>query len=141
GGRRAFPGAAAARSLRRRRRGRRPPACGPRRAVRPGGERGRPPGARRGGAPGAPRGVSPLLRARRGGVDRGDGGEPLRLLAGGSYDVCIWIPYPHQNLGVLAAAVGDLQEVAAATARLSAGEPAPLAKEPDEAPTFAPFGG
>jgi hypothetical protein len=82
------------------------------------------------------RAVAPRLpRVERG----GSADEPLRLLAGGAYDVCVWIPYPHQNLGVLAAAVGDLQEVAAAAARLSAGEPPPGSKDPEEPPTFGPF--
>ncbi|MBV8201438.1 MAG: hypothetical protein JOZ15_12515, partial [Acidobacteria bacterium] len=38
-------------------------------------------------------------------------GEPLQVLAAGAYDVCLWVPYPHQNLGALAAAIGDLGDV------------------------------
>jgi hypothetical protein len=65
--------------------------------------------------------------------------EPLRLLATGPYDVCVWVPYPHQNLGALAGAIGDLQDVVAAAARLSSGERPPAGKEPEEPPTFGPF--
>lgn len=91
-------------------------------------------------APRLPRVGSPSSPRAEGGAERGGSAdEPLRLLAGGAYDVCVWIPYPHQNLGVLAAAVGDLQEVAAAAARLSAGEPPPGSKDPEEPPTFGPF--
>jgi hypothetical protein len=91
-------------------------------------------------APQVERAAAPRLPLAEGGADRGGStDEPLRLLAGGAYDVCVWVPYPHQNLGVLAAAVGDLQEVAAAAARLSAGEPAPRSREPEEPPTFGPF--
>jgi hypothetical protein len=64
---------------------------------------------------------------------------PLQLLAADAYDVCVWVPYPHQNLGVLASAAGDLQEVIAAAARLSGGEGSPASKEPEESPTFGPF--
>jgi hypothetical protein len=70
-------------------------------------------------------------------------GEPLRVLAAGAYDVCVWVPYPHQNLGALAAAIGDLQDVVGAAARLSSGEggegSAPRPREPEDAPTFGPF--
>ncbi|HYL04462.1 MAG TPA: hypothetical protein VE075_00375 [Thermoanaerobaculia bacterium] len=85
--------------------------------------------------PGDPGGV--LGPAARGAA----GGEPLQVLAGGGYDVCLWVPYPHQNLGVLAAAIGDLGDVVGAAARLTAGEggEASRAQEPDEAPTFGPF--
>jgi hypothetical protein len=55
----------------------------------------------------------------------------------------VWVPYPHQNLGALAAAIGDLQDVVGAAARLSSGEggegSAPRPREPEEAPTFGPF--
>ncbi len=87
------------------------------------------------------RAEAPRLPRAAGVAGRGGSAEePLRLLAGDAYDVCVWIPYPHQNLGVLAAAAGDLQEVVAAAARLSAGEPAlPRSKEPEEPPTFGPF--
>jgi hypothetical protein len=69
----------------------------------------------------------------------GEAAEPLQLLAADAYDVCVWVPYPHQNLGVLASAAGDLQEVVGAAARLSSGEGPPAAKEPEEPPTFGPF--
>lgn len=73
----------------------------------------------------------------------GSAGEPLRVLAAGDYDVCVWVPYPHQNLGALAEAIGDLQDVVGAAARLSSGEAgeasAPRPREPEEAPTFGPF--
>ena len=100
------------------------------------------------------RAVVPRLRAGGGaapaetGGAAGEGageaaGEPLRLLAAGAYDVCVWVPYPHQNLGALAAAIGDLQDVVGAAARLSSGEgsegSAPRPREPEEAPTFGPF--
>ncbi|HVR07794.1 MAG TPA: hypothetical protein VMW75_07060 [Thermoanaerobaculia bacterium] len=69
--------------------------------------------------------------------------EPLALLAAGDYDVCLWVPYPHQNLGALAAAIGDLGDVVGAAARLTAGNggeaAAPRSQEPDEEPTFGPF--
>jgi hypothetical protein len=78
-------------------------------------------------------------------------GEPLAVLAAGAYDLCVWVPYPHQNLGALASAVDDLAGVIAAAARLSqrhdgapgdgapgksSGEPAAA---PQELPTFGPF--
>jgi hypothetical protein len=95
----------------------------------------------------------------------GEGGgvaEPLQLLAGGAYDVCLWLPYPHQNLGVLAAAIGDPQDLIEAAVRLTAdlngnagdagnagnagnagdmGKEAAArrAREPEELPTFGPF--
>ncbi|HEY6323099.1 MAG TPA: hypothetical protein VJA16_16245, partial [Thermoanaerobaculia bacterium] len=78
-----------------------------------------------------------------GGASGGAAGEPLQVLAAGAYDLCLWVPYPHQNLGALAAAIGDLQDVAGAAARLSSGEAgeasAPHPREPEEAPTFGPF--
>ncbi len=83
-----------------------------------------------------------------GGAQVGDGDRPIgprELLAGGAYDVCVWIPYPHQNLGVLAAAVGDLPEVIAAAARLAHGAESGAAAaggkaaEPLEVPAFGPF--
>ena len=81
--------------------------------------------------------------AEAGGVAGEAAGEPLRVLAAGAYDVCVWVPYPHQNLGALAAAIGDLQDVVGAAARLSSGEggegSAPRPREPEEAPTFGPF--
>ncbi|MBV8200868.1 MAG: hypothetical protein JOZ15_09625 [Acidobacteria bacterium] len=73
----------------------------------------------------------------------GTSGEPLRVLAAGAYDVCLWVPYPHQNLGALAGAIGDLQDVAGAVARLTSGQDAegsaPRTREPEEPPTFGPF--
>lgn len=87
----------------------------------------------------------------------GDATEPLQLLAGGAYDVCLWLPYPHQNLGALAAAAGDLQDVIGAGARLTADvagvaggtaagaadagrkTPPRRSQEPEELPTFGPF--
>jgi hypothetical protein len=78
-----------------------------------------------------------------GGSAGGAAGEPLQVLAAGAYDVCVWVPYPHQNLGALAAAIGDLQDVVGAAARLSSGEggeaSAPRPREAEEAPTFGPF--
>jgi hypothetical protein len=69
-------------------------------------------------------------------------GAPLQVLAAGDYDVCLWVPYPHQNLGALATAIGDLGDVVAAAARLTAGgggDAEPRPREPEEAPTFGPF--
>jgi hypothetical protein len=89
------------------------------------------------------RAETPRLRPARdrAGSSAGEpAGEPLQLLAAGAYDVCLWVPYPHQNLGVLAGAVGDLQDVVGAAARLNAGEASPRrANEPQEAPSFGPF--
>jgi hypothetical protein len=84
---------------------------------------------------------------RRGGAAAGEAGgpavaEPLEVLAAGDYDVCLWVPYPHQNLGALAAAIGELGDVVGAAARLTAGgggEAAARSREPEEAPTFGPF--
>jgi hypothetical protein len=92
------------------------------------------------------RAVVPRLGAGGGGAlaeAGGSAGEPLRVLAAGDYDICVWVPYPHQNLGALAAAIGDLQDVVGAAARLSSGEAgeasAPRPRQPEEAPTFGPF--
>jgi hypothetical protein len=89
------------------------------------------------------RAVTPRLRppaSRRAAGPAGPDGEPLQLLAAGAYDVCLWVPYPHQNLGVLAGAVGDLQDVLGAAQRLGAGEASPRRSgEPQEAPGFGPF--
>ncbi|HXO26169.1 MAG TPA: hypothetical protein VOA80_02390 [Thermoanaerobaculia bacterium] len=78
-----------------------------------------------------------------GGSAGGAAGEPLQVLSAGAYDVCVWVPYPHQNLGALAAAIGDLQDVVGAAARLSSGEggeaSAARPREAEEAPTFGPF--
>jgi hypothetical protein len=56
-----------------------------------------------------------------------------RLLAAGDYDLCTWIPYPHQNLGALARATGDFPRVLAAATRLAG------SSAPDELRTFGPF--
>jgi hypothetical protein len=92
------------------------------------------------------RAVAPRLGAGGGAAPApagGAAGEPLQVLAAGAYDVCVWVPYPHQNLGALAAAIGDLQDVVGAAVRLSSGEggeaSAPRPREPEEAPTFGPF--
>ena len=74
--------------------------------------------------------------------------EPAALLAAGAYDVCVWIPYPHQNLGALSSAIEDLPEVIGAIVRLSrvagsgaagAGKGRRSAEADDELPTFGPF--
>lgn len=57
---------------------------------------------------------------------------PARLFAAGPFDACFWIPFPHQNLGALAAAVGDWPGFLAAMARL--GE-----LPPPDLPSFGPF--
>lgn len=60
---------------------------------------------------------------------------PARLLAAGAYDLCLWLPYPHQQLGALTAAIGESGDVPAylaAAARLS-GDDTP------EMPRFGPF--
>jgi hypothetical protein len=93
---------------------------------------------------GAGGGAAPAEAGGAAGEGAGEAaGEPLRVLAAGAYEVCVWVPYPHQNLGALAAAIGDLQDVVGAAARLSSGEggegSAPRPREPEEAPTFGPF--
>lgn len=98
------------------------------------------------GGGGGTRGGSGAEEGARG-ADEGASGtaavEPLQVLAAGGYDVCVWVPYPHQNLGTLAEAIGDLQEVVGAAARLSSGEGGeagpPRSREPEEPPTFGPF--
>lgn len=60
------------------------------------------------------------------------GGLPARLLASGEYDACLWVPYPHQNLGMLAGAVADGPAYLAAAARV-ADLPPPVM------PSFGPF--
>lgn len=47
------------------------------------------------------------------------------ILRDPGYDVAIWLPYPHQNLAALERTTGDLEELAAAIARLS-GAPPPV---------------
>lgn len=60
------------------------------------------------------------------------GGLPARLLASGQYGACLWIPYPHQNLGQLAGSIEDGREYVAAVARV-ADLPTP------GLPSFGPF--
>ena len=60
------------------------------------------------------------------------GGLPARLLASGAYDACLWVPYPHQNLGVLSGEVEDGSAYLAAVARV-AEVPTPVL------PSFGPF--
>jgi hypothetical protein len=62
-----------------------------------------------------------------------DPGSPaLRLFAAGAYDTCLWIPYPHQNLGALGESVGDGEAWLAAAARFADAPPPVL-------PSFGPF--
>ncbi|MBW8878805.1 MAG: hypothetical protein JF614_27935 [Acidobacteria bacterium] len=60
------------------------------------------------------------------------GSYASRLLASGAYGVCLWVPYPHQNLGALSASVGDGSAYLAAIGR-EAGTTAPAL------PAFGPF--
>jgi hypothetical protein len=55
-----------------------------------------------------------------------------RLLASGEYEACLWVPYPHQNLGKLAGTVDDPGMYLAAAARV-ADLPAPVLRP------FGPF--
>ncbi len=57
---------------------------------------------------------------------------PARLLASGAWDVCLWIPYPHQNVAALQEAVGDWPAWVAATSRIAEVPPPAL-------PAFGPF--
>lgn len=57
---------------------------------------------------------------------------PARLLASGEYGACLWIPYPHQNLGKLAGTIDDPGMYLAAAARV-ADLPAPVLRP------FGPF--
>ncbi len=57
---------------------------------------------------------------------------PGRLFAGGAADVCLWLPYPHQNAGALQRAVGDWPAWLGAVSRV-AGLPPPAL------PAFGPF--
>ncbi|HEV7671933.1 MAG TPA: hypothetical protein VGS22_25705 [Thermoanaerobaculia bacterium] len=57
---------------------------------------------------------------------------PARMVAAGAWDACLWIPYPHQNLGALAEELDDAQSYFAAVARLSG------SAEPSM-PAFGPF--
>jgi hypothetical protein len=72
-----------------------------------------------------------LPRERAVALDRS---SPLAgLLEDGSYGACVWIPFPHQNLGALAKAVGNWEEVVGAGARLAG------ARDTAEVRTFGPF--
>ena len=62
--------------------------------------------------------------------DRAD--VPARMVAAGAWDACLWIPYPHQNLGALAEELDDAQSFFASVARLSG------SAEPSM-PAFGPF--
>ncbi len=62
----------------------------------------------------------------------GRGGLPAQLLASGSWDVCLWLPYPHQNVAALQDAVGDRGRWLAAASRVAAVPPPAL-------PSFGPF--
>jgi hypothetical protein len=59
-------------------------------------------------------------------------GLPARLLAAGEYGACLWVPYPHQNLGKLEGAIADGPAYLAAAARV-ADLPAPVMR------SFGPF--
>jgi hypothetical protein len=59
-------------------------------------------------------------------------GLPARLLASGDYGACLWVPYPHQNLGKLEGAIADGPAFLAAAARV-ADLPAPVMR------SFGPF--
>jgi hypothetical protein len=59
-------------------------------------------------------------------------GLPARLLASGEYGACLWIPYPHQNLGKLEGSIDDPSFYLAAAARV-ADLPAPVLR------SFGPF--
>jgi hypothetical protein len=69
-------------------------------------------------------------RERAGAPEPGSYGA--RLLASGAYGACLWLPYPHQNLGLLSAALGDGSAFLAAIGRL-AGSSSP------SLPAFGPF--
>ncbi len=57
---------------------------------------------------------------------------PELLFRSGQYEACLWIPYPHQNLGKLAGSIDDGPEYVAAAARV-AELPVPAL------PSFGPF--
>lgn len=59
-------------------------------------------------------------------------GLPARMLASRAFETCFWVPYPHQNVGALAEAVGDWPAWLAALAR-TADLP------PPDLPAFGPF--
>jgi hypothetical protein len=60
------------------------------------------------------------------------GSLAARLLGSGEYGACLWVPFPHQNLGALAGSIGDGSRFVAAAAR-TAELPSP------ELPSFGPF--
>ena len=60
------------------------------------------------------------------------GSLPARLLAAGAYDACFWVPYPHQNVGVLRRRLEDGAAWLAAVARVADLPPPVL-------PGFGPF--
>lgn len=60
------------------------------------------------------------------------GSLPARLLAAGGYGACLWVPYPHQNLGKLERAIADGPAYLTAAAQI-AELPAPVL------PSFGPF--
>lgn len=55
-----------------------------------------------------------------------------KALRSGGYDLCVWVPYPHQNIGAFAGSLPDGRKFFAAAARL-AGARAP------KIPSFGPF--
>jgi hypothetical protein len=69
-------------------------------------------------------------RERAGAPEPGSYGA--RLLVSGAYGACLWLPYPHQNLGQLSAALSDGSAFLAAVGRL-AGSSSP------SLPAFGPF--
>ena len=69
-------------------------------------------------------------RERAGAPEPGSYGA--RLLASGAYHACLWLPYPHQNLGLLSASLVDGSAFLAAVGRL-AGSSSP------SLPAFGPF--
>src|SRR3954452_4761826 len=46
-------------------------------------------------------------------------GLPPRLLASGQYGACLWVPYPHQDLGKVEEALGDGTAYLGAAARVA----------------------
>jgi len=60
------------------------------------------------------------------------GSLAARLLASGAYDACFWVPYPHQNLGVLRRRLEDGTAWLSAVARVADLPPPVL-------PGFGPF--
>jgi hypothetical protein len=59
-------------------------------------------------------------------------GLPQRLMGSGAYEACLWVPYPHQNVGALGESIDDGAAWLAAAARLAAVPPPVL-------PSFGPF--